>query len=247
MLQLIVQPIADCHDWLHNQLQIAMTGYMTNCRLPQLVAWPTADCHDSLRVHSLCWGLHSLCWHVLFRRSQVVIYICTFSCFPAATSSASGCDLFALPLPFLSGISSALFCQEVERILILMLDWAPFYMRGKTGCMTSHKVAQLVVTGHNRSHYQSWCRTTSHMTNCVTRLAKTNCRSPWLVARLVVQYKTRLQPPAIWNCQARVLNITVDLAATNLPLAITHNLYDQMYSLSLIPPWFPPLSVVPSS
>ena len=50
LLWLIVWPIADCHDWLHNQLQTAMTGCMTNCRLPQLVAWPTADCHDSLRV-----------------------------------------------------------------------------------------------------------------------------------------------------------------------------------------------------
>ena len=37
-------------------------------------------------------------------------------------TSAYGCDLFALPLPFLAGISSALLCQEVERILILMLE-----------------------------------------------------------------------------------------------------------------------------
>ena len=185
LLWLIVWPIAYCHDWLHNQLQTALTGCLTNCRLPQLVAWPTADCHDSLWVAQ---PLLSVAWP---------LQACPLQEEPGGylhgRTSAYGCDLFALPLPFLSGISSALFCQEVERILILMLDWVPFYMWGKTGCMTSCKVAQLVVTGHNRSHYQSWCHMTSHMTNHVTGLAKTNCRSPWLVARLVVQqYMTRL-------------------------------------------------------
>ena len=66
----------------------------------------------------------------------------------------------------------------------------------------------------------------------------------WLVVR---PYTTRLRPPAIWNRRARVLNMTVDLAATNLPLAITHDLHDQSHALSAIPSRFPPLSVVPSS
>ena len=58
---------------------------------------------------------------------------------------------------------------------------------------------------------------------------------PRLVPRLLVrQYTTRLRTPAIWNRRARVLNITVELAATNLPLAITHHLYDQPYALSAI-------------
>ena len=47
-LRLIVRPIADCRDWLHDQLQIATTDCTTNRRLPRLVARPTADCHDWL-------------------------------------------------------------------------------------------------------------------------------------------------------------------------------------------------------
>ena len=47
--------------------------------------------------------------------------------------------------------------------------------------------------------------------------------------------------------KAWVLNTTVVLAATNLPLVITHDLYNQSYTLSAITPRFPPLLVVPSS
>ena len=44
--RLVARPIADRHDWLHDQSQIATTGGTTNRRLPRLVARPTAGCHD---------------------------------------------------------------------------------------------------------------------------------------------------------------------------------------------------------
>ena len=45
------------------------------------------------------------------------------------------------------------------------------------------------------------------------------------VARLIVR------PLMIWNSRFQVLNITIDLVATDLPLAITHDLCDQSYDL----------------
>ena len=69
LLRLIVQPIADCHDRLHKQSQIAMTGCTINHRLPRLVSWPITapwGMHGlCLELHSLCWGLHGLCQHVV--------------------------------------------------------------------------------------------------------------------------------------------------------------------------------------
>ena len=282
-LWLTVWPIADCHDWLHDQSQIAMTGCMTNhrCNKKGLVlgseestsSWRWCHLKDWSSCCSTCiysnnnsWvllqQLHSSDAETTKERGEDTaaggctasadmsssggtgwIYACTFTCPLAATSSASGYDLFALPLPFLGGISSAPLCHEVERILILTLDWAPFYMRGKTSPVTNHKVVHLVVIGRNWLHYQSWCHMTSHRTNRVTSLATTNRRSPWLVIR---PYMTHLRP-AIWNHQAWVLNMTVDLAATNLPLVIPNDLYDQSHALSAITPRFPPLSLVPSS
>ena len=38
----------------------------------------------------------------------------------------------------------------------------------------------------------------------------------------------------VWNRRLQVLNMTIDLVATDLPLAITHNLCDQSYVLSTI-------------
>ena len=123
-LRLIVWPIADRHDWLHDQSQIAMTGCTTNRRSPRLVAQPIADCPDSLGWHGLCWGLHGLCG-MSSSGGAGWISACTFTC-PSAATSASRCDLFALPLPFLGGISSALLGHEVERILILTLSFVLF-------------------------------------------------------------------------------------------------------------------------
>ena len=45
------------------------------------------------------------------------------------------------------------------------------------------------------------------------------------VARLIVR------PLTIWNGMLHVLNMTIDLVATDLPLAITHDLCDQSYDL----------------
>ena len=48
------------------------------------------------------------------------------------------------------------------------------------------------------------------------------------VARLIVR------PLTIWNRRLQVLNMTIDLIATDLPLAITYDLCDQSYALSTI-------------
>ena len=45
------------------------------------------------------------------------------------------------------------------------------------------------------------------------------------VARLIVR------PLTIWNSRFQVLNMTIDLVATDLPLAITHDLCHQSYDL----------------
>ena len=45
------------------------------------------------------------------------------------------------------------------------------------------------------------------------------------VARLIVR------PLTIWNSRFQFLNMTIDLVATDLPLAITHDLCDQSYDL----------------
>ena len=45
------------------------------------------------------------------------------------------------------------------------------------------------------------------------------------VARLIVR------PLTIWNSRLQVLNMTIDLVATDLPLAITHDRRDQSYDL----------------
>ena len=48
------------------------------------------------------------------------------------------------------------------------------------------------------------------------------------VARLIVR------PLTIWNRRLQVLNMVIDLVATDLPLAITHDLCDESYVLSMI-------------
>ena len=58
-------------------------------------------------------------------------------------------------------------------------------------------------------------------------------------ARLAVRSrKTNLRPLTIWNRRLDVLNMTIDLAATDLALAITHDLCDQLYVLSTTCPRF---------
>ena len=45
------------------------------------------------------------------------------------------------------------------------------------------------------------------------------------VARLIVR------PLTIWNTRFQFVNMTIDLVATDLPLAITHDICDQSYDL----------------
>ena len=40
-----------------------------------------------------------------------------------------------------------------------------------------------------------------------------------------------VRPLTIWNSRFQVLNMTIDLVATDLPPAITHDLCDQSYDL----------------
>ena len=64
------------------------------------------------------------------------------------------------------------------------------------------------------------------------------------MARLIVR------PLTIWNSRFLVLNMTIDLDATDLPLAITHDHCDQSYDLcdqshvlSTIDPRLQPFSI----
>ena len=130
-----------------------MTGCMTNRRLPWLVAWPITD--DTM----ICLTNHRYSRRGLVLGSGVdatsktgahaappvwpLLDVCMYIHLPFC--------IWMWPLPFLGTISSALHCQEVERIFILMLDWAPFYVQGKSGHATSIKVIQLVVISHNWS------------------------------------------------------------------------------------------------
>ena len=233
--RLVARPAADCHDWLHDQLQIATTGCTTNCRLPRLVARPTADCHDSMGLARPLLGDAGM------SSSGGAGWIPTFTWPSVVTSSVSGCDLFALPWPFLGGISSALLCQEVKRILILTLllswcftstetvwlnkllatglltlDWAPFICEGRP-------VGRPVVRSCNWSWLVTTGRTISR--DVVRPVARPIVRPVW--PRSIVDrhdwwhdwsydhnYTTRLKPPAICNRRARVLIMTVGLAAT---------------------------------
>ena len=61
----------------------------------------------------------------------------------------------------------------------------------------------------------------------------TDCKVARPVARLIVR------PLTIWNSRFQVLNMTIDLVVTDLPLAITHDLCDQSYDRSTVGPTIP--------
>ena len=79
----------DCHGWLCDQPQLCEGGIWMHDQ-SQLSAGCTASAGMSTSGGAGC------------------ISTCTFTCPSASNSSASGCDLFALPLPFFGGISLAL-------------------------------------------------------------------------------------------------------------------------------------------
>ena len=181
-------------------------------------------------------GLHGLCWHVLFRRSRVDIYI-------------------YIHLPF----RSHFFCvwSWPIRPSLAFLLWHLFSTDLSGSWKNTVTDAWLSFLFFVRSCNCSWPVATGRTTSrdIVQQVARPIVSPVW--PRPVVDrhdwwydwsydhYTTHLRPPAIWNRRNRVLNMTVDLATNNLPLAITHDLYDQSYALSAIPPWFPFLSVVP--
>ena len=110
-------------------------------------------------VRLLLWVARPLLACPLQVESGGYLHTCTFTCPSAATSSASGQSLFALPLPFSGGISSALLCQEVERILILSVflyareDRSRDRSKGRaTGRDRSQLVALPVVMSYDQSH-----------------------------------------------------------------------------------------------
>ena len=94
----------------------------------------------------------------------------------------------------------------------------------------SKKIVRLVVAIHDRSYDQSWPPTIDRTINrgilhdqSIGGATGRKVARP--VARLIVR------PLTIWNSRFQVLNMPIDLVATDLPLAITHYLCDQSYDL----------------
>ena len=89
---------------------------------------------------------------------------------------------------------------------------------------------RLVVAIKDRSYDQSWPPTIDRTINRGSmREQSIGGATGRKVARSVVRLIVR--PLTIWNRRFQVLNMTIDLAATDLPLAITHDLCDQSYDL----------------
>ena len=112
------------------------------------------------------------------------------------------------------------------------------------------KIVRIVVAINDRSYDQSWPpaidRTINHeimrpiasgVIWGVTRTQETRNVSEQPIGgttgRKVARPVARLiaRPLMIWNRRFQVLNMTIDLVATNLPLAINHDLCDQSYDL----------------
>ena len=83
-LRQIVRPIADRHDWLHDQSQIATTGCTTNRRSPRLVARPsqiaTTGCMSNRRLPRLVARPIADCHDWLHDQSQITNAVCTTNC-----------------------------------------------------------------------------------------------------------------------------------------------------------------------
>ena len=110
------------------------------------------------------------------------------------------------------------------------------------------KIVRLVVAINDRSYDRSWPPTIDRMINSVGRrmgsdLNPINISTFYSVreqpiggttGRKVTRPVARLivRPLTIWNSRFQVLNMTIDLVATDLPLAITHDLCHQSYGPS---------------
>ena len=102
------------------------------------------------------------------------------------------------------------------------------------------KIVRLVVAINDRSYDRSWPPTIDRIINSVGRrmgsdLNPRNISTFYSVSeqpiggttgRMVARPVARLivRPLTIWNSRFQVLNMTIDLVATDLPLAITHDI-----------------------
>ena len=81
-----------------------------------------------------------------------------------------------------------------------------------------------------RSYDQSWPPTIDRTINLgILREQSIGGATGRKVARPVARLIVR--PLTIWNSRFQVLNMTIDLVATDLPIAITHDLCDHSYDL----------------
>ena len=109
------------------------------------------------------------------------------------------------------------------------------------------KIVRLVVAINDRSYDRSWPPTIDRMINSVGRRIGSDLNPRTIstfysvseqpiggtTGRMVARPVARLivRPLTIWNSRFHVLNMTIDLVATDLPLAITHDLCHQSYDL----------------
>ena len=98
-----------------------------------------------------------------------------------------------------------------------------------TWYITSKEIVRLVVAINDQSWPPTIDRTINHgILHEQSIGGATGRQVARPVARLIVR------PLTIWYSRFKVLNMTIDLVATDFPLAITHDLCDQSYVLSSI-------------
>ena len=93
----------------------------------------------------------------------------------------------------------------------------------------SKEIVRLVVVINDRSYDQSWPPNIDRKKNRGILHEQSIGGAGSKVARPVARLIVR--PITIWNSRFHVLNMTIDLVATYLPLTITHDLCDQSYDL----------------
>ena len=145
-----------------------------------------------------------------------------------------------------------------------MIDGKIHHIVGNRTTSGSHKrsIVRSIVAPDDLSYDQSW----NYATDSVGRrmgsdLNPTNISTCYSVSeqsiggttgRKVARPVARLivRPLTVWNSRLQVLNMAIDLVATDLPLAITHDLFDtsyvlcdQPYVLSTIGPRFQHVSI----
>ena len=105
-------------------------------------------------------------------------------------------------------------------------------------------IVRSIVAPDDRSYDQSWNSATDRVgrrmgsdmnpRNISTLYSASEQSNGGTTGRKVARPVARLivRPLTIWNRRLQVLNMTIDLVATDLPLAITHDLCDQSYVFS---------------